>query len=190
MKDTKPKKPRWWNQNYILFLALKSANRPLPRKELIPKALLLDKKIAAERNLPTLFHGKTPKNTASGRLTSNVGKNFVSFIPDGSKVIHFKLAYEPGCFESALCKYEEWTRKLIEFDWPFFFKGQFEDEVKPVLGIVAHHSTDQGTITNDQTSNNYMVINDSKLVKINTKKEYKLPRSLSELLEKKPSTVS
>jgi hypothetical protein len=145
-KEEASKKPRWWTQNYLLFLAMRTSDKPLTRKELIPRALALDKKIAKERNLPTLFHGKTPQNTASGRLTTNFDKTFISFIPEGEKKIHFKLSYEPGCFKSAFAKYEEWTKILIEKDWPYFFKGQFEDVMESDFELQLERSGQQNSV--------------------------------------------
>jgi hypothetical protein len=58
-KAVHPKeKPRWWNQSYLMYLALRQAERPLSRKDLLPKVVELDKKMAEQRGLPYLFHGK------------------------------------------------------------------------------------------------------------------------------------
>ncbi|KAJ1677293.1 hypothetical protein EV182_006465, partial [Spiromyces aspiralis] len=46
-------KPRWYNQMYMMFLALRqSPNHTASRSELVRKAVELDKKISEERNLP------------------------------------------------------------------------------------------------------------------------------------------
>ena len=51
--------PRWHNQAYMLFLALReSPNRSLPRKQLIDGALEMDKRISRDRGLPKVFKGK------------------------------------------------------------------------------------------------------------------------------------
>lgn len=51
--------PRWHNQAYMLFLALReSPNRSLPRKQLIDGALEMDKRISKDRGLPKVFKGK------------------------------------------------------------------------------------------------------------------------------------
>lgn len=51
--------PRWHNQAYMLFLALRQhPDRCLSRPELIKAALALDEKISKERNLPRVFKGK------------------------------------------------------------------------------------------------------------------------------------
>lgn len=51
--------PRWHNQSYMLFLALRQhPDRCLPRTELIKAALAMDKKISDELNLPKVFRGK------------------------------------------------------------------------------------------------------------------------------------
>lgn len=51
--------PRWHNQSYMLFLALRQhPDRCLPRTELIKAALAMDKKISDELKLPKVFRGK------------------------------------------------------------------------------------------------------------------------------------
>lgn len=59
-RTRKPKveRPRWWIQSFLLFLALRQADRPLSRRVLLPRALELDRKIAKQRGLPLLFGGK------------------------------------------------------------------------------------------------------------------------------------
>ena len=54
--------PRWYNQSYLLFLALRQApNHSLSRLKLIEKAIELDKKIGNELQLPRVFRGKVKK---------------------------------------------------------------------------------------------------------------------------------
>jgi prepilin-type processing-associated H-X9-DG protein len=103
----------------------------MSRTELIPKVLELDQELSQKKGLPTLYHGKTPQNTVSGRLTENNDKYFLRFIPEGTKKQFFKLAFQPGDFDSAFENYKEWTRKLIELDWPWFF-GDRRPEKKTV----------------------------------------------------------
>lgn len=51
--------PRWHNQSYMLFLALRQhTEKSMPRGELIKKALALDRKISAELHLPKVFRGR------------------------------------------------------------------------------------------------------------------------------------
>ncbi|ORY95353.1 hypothetical protein BCR43DRAFT_492848 [Syncephalastrum racemosum] len=114
--------PRWHNQAYMLFLALRQhPDRCLSRPELIKAALALDLKISQERNLPRVFKGKTPANSASASLTTNTDRYFIPFKPEGSRSTHFKLAYEPGDFKKAVEEYRKWEKKLAEHDWPFCF---------------------------------------------------------------------
>ncbi|KAI9245352.1 hypothetical protein BDA99DRAFT_447909 [Phascolomyces articulosus] len=114
--------PRWHNQAYMLFLALRQhPDRCLSRPELIKAALALDEKISKERNLPRVFKGKTPMNSASASLTTNTDRYFIPFRPDGSRSMHFKLAYEPGNFKIAVQEYSKWEKKLAGHDWPFCF---------------------------------------------------------------------
>lgn len=54
-------------------------------------------------------------------MTENRDKIFEQVSIPGSDKIHFKLAFEPGNFDEAVELYYEWTRQLIEKDWPFFF---------------------------------------------------------------------
>jgi len=52
-------KPRWYNQTYLIYLALRQAGGgPLPRGELIKRTLEMDQYISVQRNLPPLFGGK------------------------------------------------------------------------------------------------------------------------------------
>lgn len=56
-------RPRWWTQSMLLHLVLRQASgKPMSRRELIPKALELDARIAKERGLPRLFGGKVFMN--------------------------------------------------------------------------------------------------------------------------------
>lgn len=51
--------PRWYNQAYLLFLALRQhPQNSLPRIQLIEAAIELDKKIGVELQLPRVFRGK------------------------------------------------------------------------------------------------------------------------------------
>ncbi|EIE84681.1 hypothetical protein G6F46_009398 [Rhizopus delemar] len=114
--------PRWHNQAYMLFLALRQhPDLCMPRGELIKAALELDKKISSEMSLPLVFRGKTPANSASASLTTNTDRYFIPFKPEGSKSTWFKLAYEPGNEEKAVQEYQKWLKKLAEHDWPYCF---------------------------------------------------------------------
>ncbi|KAJ3044467.1 hypothetical protein HDV00_001894 [Rhizophlyctis rosea] len=108
-------------------MVLRKANRPLPRGELIPAVLRLDEELSKERGLPRLFRGKTPQNTASAILTENRDSLFIPVDIPGAKKQHFKLAYEPGNFESALENYNTWMKLLIENDWPILFHPYLRD---------------------------------------------------------------
>ncbi|KAG0238230.1 hypothetical protein BGW42_006510 [Actinomortierella wolfii] len=115
-------KPRWHTQPYMMFLALRSMpGRTAARQELITAAVELDKKFSAERGLPRVFTGKTPMNSASACLTNNGDKYFIPFKPEGSRSTHFRLAYQPGDFDTAVKEYDSWMEKLIKHDWPLCF---------------------------------------------------------------------
>ncbi|KAJ1554005.1 hypothetical protein HK096_005388 [Nowakowskiella sp. JEL0078] len=117
-------RPRWWNQTYLIFLALRQAGRPLSRGELIPEALKLERQISRQRGLPLLFHGKTPQNTASAILTENRDQLFLGHKPKhkGEKW-KFSLSYEPGNFDNAKRNYDIWMETLANLYWPKKFSG-------------------------------------------------------------------
>ncbi|KAI8885473.1 hypothetical protein K501DRAFT_245950 [Backusella circina FSU 941] len=126
--------PRWHNQSYMLFVSLRQhSEKTMSRTDLIKKALDFDKKISQERNLPRVFRGKTPMNSASAILTNNADHYFVSFRPDGSKSLHFKLSFEPSNFEKAYKEYRDWEERLIRTDWPLHFG---ENKAAPEQTIV------------------------------------------------------
>ncbi|KAI9282353.1 hypothetical protein BY458DRAFT_497929 [Sporodiniella umbellata] len=114
--------PRWHNQAYMLFLALRQhPDRCLPRGELIKEALRLDRQLSKELSLPLVFRGKTPANSASASLTTNSDRYFEPFRVEGSRATWFRLAYEPGDESKAVEAYQHWVKKLFEHDWPFLF---------------------------------------------------------------------
>ncbi|KAF9938882.1 hypothetical protein BGZ67_010285 [Mortierella alpina] len=105
-----------------MFLALRAMpGRTAARQELINATLALDRKISQERGMPRVFTGKTPANSASACLTNNGDKYFIPFKPEGSKSTHFRLAYQPGDFNTAVKEYDSWMEKLIKHDWPLCF---------------------------------------------------------------------
>ncbi|KAG0074159.1 hypothetical protein BGZ92_003510 [Podila epicladia] len=115
-------KPRWHTQPYMMFLALRSMpNYTAARQQIISAAVELDRKFSAERGLPRVFTGKTPMNSASACLTNNGDKYFIPFKPEGSRSTHFRLAYQPGDFDTAVKEYDSWMEKLIKHDWPLCF---------------------------------------------------------------------
>ena len=65
-------RPRWFNQSFLVFMALRQAGTPLPRGELIRRALELDKKIGLERGLPPCFTGKVRMPDASPSTPGDV----------------------------------------------------------------------------------------------------------------------
>ncbi|KAF8929584.1 hypothetical protein BGZ47_000978 [Haplosporangium gracile] len=115
-------KPKWHTQPYMMFLALRAMpNRTAARQELIHAAVELDKKFSAEKGLPRVFTGKTPMNSASACLTNNGDKYFIPFKPEGSRSTHFRLAYQPCDFDTAVADYYGWMEELIRHDWPLCF---------------------------------------------------------------------
>ncbi|KAG0032184.1 hypothetical protein BGZ82_006623 [Podila clonocystis] len=114
----------------MMFLALRAMpQRTAARQELIMAAVELDKKFSAEKGLPRVFTGKTPMNSASACLTNNGDKYFIPFKPEGSRSTHFRLAYQPGNFDTALQDYNSWMEKLVSQDWPMCF-GVPKDGIK------------------------------------------------------------
>ncbi|KAI7899368.1 uncharacterized protein BX663DRAFT_555004 [Cokeromyces recurvatus] len=123
--------PRWHNQAYMLFLALRQhPERTMARTDLIKSAISWDAKISEERSLPKVFGGKTPKNSASAILTNNVDRYFIPFKPDGSRSMHFKLSFEPGSFENAFQDYKDWQDNLVKIDWPYYFSLRQQENKK------------------------------------------------------------
>ncbi|KAF8950012.1 hypothetical protein BGZ46_004795, partial [Entomortierella lignicola] len=76
----------------------------------------------------------TPMNSASACLTNNGDKYFIPFKPEGSRSTHFRLAYQPGDFDTAVKEYNSWMEQLIQRDWPLCFGIPKEDAI-PVQGI-------------------------------------------------------
>ncbi|KAJ1994763.1 hypothetical protein GGI25_001420 [Coemansia spiralis] len=136
-RTTSATRPRWYNQMYLMFLALRqSPGFTASRSELVRKAVELDQKISSERGLPKAFTGKTPQNSASALLTNNGDRHFTQFRPPGARCYHFRLAYNPGDFESALASYNKWMSVLVEKDWPVCFATEIPgvgEDGQPVL---------------------------------------------------------
>ncbi|KAF8945349.1 hypothetical protein BGZ47_002845 [Haplosporangium gracile] len=157
-RHTAPKrsnvKPRWHTQPYMMFLALRAMpNRTAARQELISAAVALDRKFSAEKGLPKVFTGKTPMNSASACLTNNGDKYFIPFKPEGSRSTHFRLAYQPGDFDTAVKEYDSWMEKLIKHDWPLCFGVPKEGavpidilELQERARLVAQEQSVTGTI--------------------------------------------
>ncbi|KAJ2315105.1 hypothetical protein IWW54_000507 [Coemansia sp. RSA 2705] len=133
-KPRGPERPRWYNQMYLMFLALRqSPGHTASRSDLVRMAVELDDKISRERGLPRAFRGKTPMNSASALLTNNEDRHFVQFRPPGAKCYHFRLAYTPGDFDSALAAYNQWMHVLVTKDWPLCFGAPEPEPVGAAL---------------------------------------------------------
>lgn len=109
-----------------------SAERGLPRvftgkvkkKKHSDKVSIRSTKSERDQPLLTFFPlhlNQTPMNSASACLTNNGDKYFIPFKPEGSRSTHFRLAYQPGDFETAVNEYNSWMEKLIKHDWPLCF---------------------------------------------------------------------
>lgn len=130
----------------MMFLALRAMpNRTAARQELIHASVELDKKFSAEKGLPRVFTGKTPMNSASACLTNNGDKYFIPFKPEGSRSTHFRLAYQPCDFDTAVADYCAWMEGLIRYDWPLCF-GVSKNNGDVVTGP-AGDATMTGTVT-------------------------------------------
>ncbi|KAF9926380.1 hypothetical protein FBU30_004012 [Linnemannia zychae] len=163
-RHTAPKrsnvKPRWHTQPYMMFLALRAMpNRTAARQELISAAVALDRKFSAEKGLPRVFTGKTPMNSASACLTNNGDKYFIPFKPEGSRSTHFRLAYQPGDFDTAVKEYDSWMEKLIKHDWPLCFGVPKEGavpidvlELQERARLIAQEQEMAGHISTDNVS--------------------------------------
>jgi hypothetical protein len=67
-----PHQPRWHNQAYMLFLALRQhSEKTMARTDLIKSALAIDTRISEERLVPKVFKGKVREvNSFSLRHTA------------------------------------------------------------------------------------------------------------------------
>ncbi|KAI8993692.1 hypothetical protein BDB01DRAFT_903165 [Pilobolus umbonatus] len=149
IKNSNTVQPRWHNQSFMLFLALRqNPDNAMSRIDLIRTAIELDKKISEERFLPKIFRGKTPMNSASAILTNNTDRYFVPFKPYGSRSMHFKLSFKPGNFDDAYGDYLRWESKLIQSEWPrcFGVKKMKKEDVKPLNEYKSNYSTDPAVI--------------------------------------------
>ncbi|KAF9126422.1 hypothetical protein BG015_004701 [Linnemannia schmuckeri] len=143
-----PGKPKWHTQPYMMFLALRAMpNRTAARQELIHAAVELDKKFSAEKGLPRVFTGKTPMNSASACLTNNGDKYFIPFKPEGSRSTHFRLAYQPCGFDTAVAAYYGWMEELIRHDWPLCFGAPRNQGDGAITG--SSNATAMATVTVD-----------------------------------------
>ncbi|ORX43566.1 hypothetical protein DM01DRAFT_237911, partial [Hesseltinella vesiculosa] len=144
--------PRWYTQSYVVFLALRQhPYHCMPRGDLINAALELDLKISQERNIPRAFRGKTPQNSCSHVLTCNSERYFISFKPEGSRKTFFKLAYQPGSFDSAFKEYEIWMTRLIDLDWPHCFGRPFPASLEKRAALEQKHLKNSMTASSSTT---------------------------------------
>ena len=117
-------RPRWLNANYLLFRALLNhPKKAMARTALINAALDLEKKLCRELGIPAVIRGKTPKNTLSACLTTNVDRCFVAFRPKKATSMHFRPAWIPGDMEAAWNSYLDWTKDLYEHDLPHIYSS-------------------------------------------------------------------
>ncbi|KAI8061360.1 hypothetical protein BDF21DRAFT_497279 [Thamnidium elegans] len=183
--------PRWHNQAYMLFLALRQHNeKTMARTDLIRSALAIDKRISEERLVPKVFRGKTPMNSASAILTNNNDRYFIPFKPDGSKSMHFRLSFEPGNFGGAFKEYNEWQEKLVRNDWPFCFGGEKQESIVQDLEVLQEYPTEFDEFIAKRKR--------ARFEKVNTKSESKLilqdtdliPKKWQDIVLLKKSTVS
>ncbi|PVU93077.1 hypothetical protein BB561_003484 [Smittium simulii] len=125
----KSTRPRWYNQAYLVFLALRqSENFTATRKQLLAKVVELDKKFSNKLGVPRAFNGKTPTNSASAILTRNDDMYFIQSKPENSKHFVYKLAYKPGDFASAVLNYNKWNNNLFKKHWPICFNHTFNTD--------------------------------------------------------------
>jgi len=78
-------------------------------------------------------------NSASACLTNNGDKYFIPFKPEGSRSTHFRLAYQPGDFDTAVKEYNKWLEQLIQQDWPVCFGHPREGNVSRHHRRMASH---------------------------------------------------
>ncbi|CAI2183050.1 11966_t:CDS:2 [Funneliformis geosporum] len=109
--NNKKPRPRWHNQQYMIFLALQRApDNTLSRGDLIEAAISLDEKCS------------TPRNSASSCLTTNADKYFRIFKKDSKQhTIFYKLSFIPNDRDDAIRRYSQWMQGIIEHDWVLCF---------------------------------------------------------------------
>ncbi|KAI7887754.1 uncharacterized protein EV154DRAFT_426860 [Mucor mucedo] len=189
--------PRWHNQAYMLYLALRQhTEKTMARTDLIKSALANDKRISEERLVPKVFRGKTPMNSASAILTNNSDRYFIPFKPDGSKSMHFRLSFEPGSFESAFKEYNEWQANLVQHDWPYCFGSQKKPKLDFVkeLEIMQTYPTEFDEFLANRKRQRNLTKSESMVVKKTKKEEHKdeqgTPRQWQDIIALKKSTAS
>src|SRR5690242_16071608 len=84
-------------------------------------------------------------NSASACLTNNGDKYFIPFKPEGSRSTHFRLAYQPCDFDTAVGDYYGWMEELIRHDWPLCF-GVSKNNGDAITGL-AGDATMTDTVT-------------------------------------------
>ncbi|KAJ3339859.1 hypothetical protein HDU93_007744 [Gonapodya sp. JEL0774] len=119
-----PARPRWYTGSYVMFMALRQAGRPLSKGELVVRGLALDKKISLERGLVRCFVGKKPSTIAAAVLADNRDSFWHIFRPLNSNTTWFYPSFESSSFEIAWSAYLDWTRDLVEKDWPIMFNTE------------------------------------------------------------------
>ncbi|KXS20624.1 hypothetical protein M427DRAFT_66573 [Gonapodya prolifera JEL478] len=117
-------RPRWYTGSYVMFMALRQAGRPLSKGELVVRGVALDKKISLERGLARCFSGKKPSKGAVEVLADNRDHFWHIFRPPNTTTTWFFPSFEPSSFEIAWAAYEDWTRDLVEKDWPIMFNTE------------------------------------------------------------------
>jgi hypothetical protein len=132
-------KPRWQRQMNYVFMALCQ----LPectgnRKDIIDRAVELDRTLSKQKGLPLAFSGKTPRNSASANLTHNTDGYFEMFFPEDSSLQHFRLTFRPNDRNQAIERYRKWEHTLYNKDWPIFFsdnpeQGNFTNSTHKIL---------------------------------------------------------
>ncbi|KAJ2673906.1 hypothetical protein IWW42_002036 [Coemansia sp. RSA 1085] len=186
-RSPQPQRPRWYNQMYLMFLALRqSPNYTASRSELVRMAVELDARISRERGLPRAFTGKTPMNSASALLTNNGDRHFVQFRPEGAKCYHFKLAYKPGDFDSALAAYNEWMEVLINKDWPVCFApepSEIEDLPKAPPANQSEPTNGSPTHPLAAESPKHIAVSETQLA------GKSLPKCWQDIVQVKPSSI-
>ncbi|OLY85085.1 hypothetical protein AYI68_g735 [Smittium mucronatum] len=118
-------RPRWYNQVYVLFLALRQCKNYIsPKSELLRKAIDLDYRLSMDLGVRKAFSGPSPISVADSVLTRNDEKMFLKVHIKGDRKIFYTLTYKPGDFNSAAKNYNEWMITLINHDWPKCFNGK------------------------------------------------------------------
>jgi hypothetical protein len=114
------------------------------------------------------------------------------YVP-GSDKQHFKLSFEPDNFDKALEAYNQWTKQLIELDWPILFGYHPDDLWEPVQmdkGVLEDQSLLEKRHEKKLLESFATPTPATTTTKVGERISDDIPKSLNEVVRIGPSTVS